>query len=136
SSHGGQMGRVNALVSEPSDAPQSANRFFVLDQNGMVYILDKASKKFTSYIDFRTAFRKFSNYGYDGGFGAGLVSITFDPGYARNGKFYTTHTEQPGIAGEPGMSDNLLHVDLKGFSTTEVVNPPVGNEIRYQSVLM
>ena len=46
-----QLGRPNSFRSEPSDAPLSATRFFVVDQNGTLYILDKATKKFTPYIE-------------------------------------------------------------------------------------
>src|SRR5688500_1399351 len=40
----GQVSRVNALASEPGAAPMSAARFFVVDQNGVLYTLDKATK--------------------------------------------------------------------------------------------
>src|SRR5438132_1186833 len=42
------LARVNALREEPGGAP----RFFVADLNGPLYILDKATKKFTTYLDF------------------------------------------------------------------------------------
>src|SRR5271169_4486088 len=48
----GQLGRVNVLRSEPADAPLSASRFFVDDMSSTIYILDKATKKFTPYINF------------------------------------------------------------------------------------
>src|ERR1700736_1911362 len=43
----GQLSRMNALRSEPANAPLANSRFFVDDQNGTLYILDKAAKKFT-----------------------------------------------------------------------------------------
>src|SRR4029077_11951127 len=33
----GQLGRENALRSEPADVPTSASRFFVPDDNGVLY---------------------------------------------------------------------------------------------------
>src|SRR5438105_1092348 len=47
-----QLARVNVLLSEPADAPRAASRFFVIDQNGMLYTLDKRTKQFAPYIDF------------------------------------------------------------------------------------
>ena len=44
------LARPNTLVSEPSNAPASASRFFVNDLNGVLYILDKKTKKFIPYI--------------------------------------------------------------------------------------
>ena len=73
--------------------------FFVDDQNGTLYILDTKTKKFTPYIKFTDIFPKFAS---DKGNATGIVSITFDPAYAKNGKFYTVHTENPEL---PGTAD-------------------------------
>ncbi len=128
-----QLGRVNSMRSEPADAPRSAQRFFVLDQNGILYILDKASKKFTQYIDLG---RIFSNFVDDPVYGLGVVSIAFDPGYAKNGKFYTVHTETPGPAASAAPSNaSLPKLDLREYRVTEAVNSPLG-EIGYHSVLI
>ena len=129
----GQLGRVNVLRSEPADAPLSASRFFVDDMNSTIYILDKATKKFTPYINFADIFPKFES---DTGNTAGIVSIAFDPGYAKNGKFYTVHIENPTIEGsaEPSSS-KVPTLDLKGYSTTSVVNPPAG-PANLQSVMI
>src|SRR5207253_3948940 len=81
-----QLGRVNSMRSEPANAPRAALRFFVNDQSGTLYLLDKASRKFTSYIGFAAVFPKFVS---DTGNTAGIICIAFDPAYARNGKFYT-----------------------------------------------
>ena len=86
-----ELGRVNTLHSEPADAPRSSSRFFVNDANGILYILDKNTKKFTPYIDFGKVFPKFTT---DPGYEGGIVFVVFDPGYAKNGKFYTVHTEK------------------------------------------
>src|ERR1700730_350287 len=80
----GQLGRVTSLRSEPANASLAASRFFVDDQSGTLYVLDKATKKVTPYLNFADIFPKFVS---DTGNTAGIVSIAFDPGYAKNGKF-------------------------------------------------
>src|SRR5678816_1315968 len=81
------LARVNGLHEEPG----GANRFFVHDLNGPLYIVDKDTKKFTTYLDFngRTGnpglFRKLFN---EVGYGCGLSAFYFDPAYRTNGKFY------------------------------------------------
>ena len=39
------LSRVNSIKEEPGGAP----RLFIVDQNGPLYILDKATKKLTTY---------------------------------------------------------------------------------------
>lgn len=129
----GQLGRVNSLRSEPADAPLSASRFFVDDQSGTLYILDKATKKFTPYLNFADIFPKFVS---DTGNTAGIVSIAFDPGYAKNGKFYTVHVEKPDLEGSANPTNaKLPALNLEGYSTTPVVTPPAGL-VHYESVLV
>src|SRR6266481_2142651 len=112
----GQLGRMNSLRSEPANAPLAASRFFVDDQSGTLYILDKTSKKFTPYIKFSEVFPKFVS---DTGNTAGVVSIQFDPGYAKNGKFYTVHTEKPSMPGSNAPnSASLPSLNLSRFTTT------------------
>ena len=119
-----QLGRVTSLRSEPANAPLTNSRFFVDDQSSTLYILDKASKKFTPYLNFAEIFPKFAS---DLGNTAGIVSFAFDPAYAKNGKFYTVHTEKPDMEGSAAPTNaRLSTLDLKGYSTTPVVNPPAG----------
>ena len=98
-----QLGRVSSMRAEPANAPLAASRIFVNDQSGTLYILDTATKKFTPYIKFTDVFPKFAS---DKGNATGIVSITFDPAYAKNGKFYTVHTENPEL---PGIRDAGQH---------------------------
>ena len=129
----GQVSRVNALVSEPADAPQSAGRFFVIDQNGVLYTLDKATKAFTPYIDVGRVFARFTN---TGSLGMGMGTITFDPAYATNGKFYTNHNEKPDAARAAVPANaSLPALNLAGYAVTPVINPPVG-PASYESVLV
>src|SRR5262245_52536228 len=43
----GKLARVNALRDEPG-----GKRFFLVDQNGPVYILDKGTQQLTTYLNF------------------------------------------------------------------------------------
>ena len=56
----GMLARVNALRSEPANAPLASTRFFVADMNGNLYTLDKATRKFTPYITFPEIFPKYA----------------------------------------------------------------------------
>src|SRR5687768_8449081 len=47
-SNSAYLARVNFLAEEPGNS----NRFFVNDLNGPLYILDKSSKQFASYLNF------------------------------------------------------------------------------------
>jgi len=119
-----QLGRVTVMRSEPANAPLAASRFFVIDQSHTLYILDKASKKFTPYIVFADVFPKFES---DVGNTPGIVSIAFDPGYAKNGKFYTVHTEMPSLDGPTAPTNaHMPSLDLNGYATTPPVVPPAG----------
>jgi Glucose / Sorbosone dehydrogenase len=126
------LGRLNTLVSEPSNAPGFASRFFVNDLNGVLYILDKKTKKFIPYIVFPEVFPRMDTER----FASGIVTIQFDPDYARNGKFYTVHTENPDRANS-AMPTNarLPALNLAGYTTTPTVNPPAG-EVPNESVLV
>jgi hypothetical protein len=129
----GQLGKANALYSEPPDAPGSPGRLFVPEENGILYLLDKTSKKFTRYIDFGKVFPRFTT---DPNLGMGLVTMEFDPAYARNGKFYTIHSENPASpAPEAPGNASLPGLNLTGFTTTPSINPPAG-EGRYQNLII
>jgi len=128
-----ELARVNTLHSEPSRSPRSASRFFVNDANGILYILDKNTKKFTPYIDFGRAFPQFTT---DTGYEGGIVFVAFDPGYAKNGKFYTVHTERldKGTAATP-TNAYLPGWKTDGYTVTEPVKPPTGSIVG-ESVLI
>jgi regulation of enolase protein 1 (concanavalin A-like superfamily) len=129
-----QLARVNFLRSEPSIAPSSSFRFFVSDLNRSLYILDKAGKTFTPYINFEEVFPKFDNApGYSGG----LVTFAFGPDYATNGTFYTVHLEDPAKSGSAVPTNTSLPgFDLSGaYTTTGVMNPPAGTSVR-QAILV
>ena len=128
----GMLARVNALRSEPANAPLASTRLFVADMNGNLYILDKATKKFTPYLTFPEIFPKYAT----DRFGSGVSAIVFDPNYAKNGKFYTVHVEDPAKPGS-GQPTNAHMPSLKldGYATTPVVSPPAGDD-QNESVLI
>ena len=129
----GQLGRVTSMRSEPGDAPLANGRFFVNDQSGTLYVMEKFTKKFTPYIKFAEVFPKFES---DTGNTAGIVSIAFDPGYAKNGIFYTVHVEKPDMEGSATPTNaHLASLDLKGYETTPAVMPPAG-AVHLESVLV
>jgi hypothetical protein len=126
------LGRVNTMRSEPANAPLARTRLFVADMNGNLYILDKATRKFTPYITFPEIFPKYKT----GRLTTGVGAIAFDPNYAKNGKFYTVHTEDPA---EPDSAEptnaHMPSLKLDGYKTTPVVKPLVGN-YQNESVLV
>ena len=130
----GMLARVNALREEPG----GGRRFFVNDLNGPVYILDKATKTLTTYLDFNGRdghsglFHKFA---YETGFANGLVTLQFDPDYRRNGKFYTVHLEDPALAGS-NLPDNshLPGLIVRGYEATAPIKTP--GEIQREGILI
>jgi len=107
------LSRVNSLHEEPGG---SARRVFINDMNGPLYIVDKATKKFTTYLDFNGRDAKpgmFHRFVYEAGYGTGFAHFQFDPDYARNGRFYTVHIENPEI----DVSDLPDSTKFPGFNT-------------------
>lgn len=118
------LARVNFLREEPGQS----SRFFVNDLNGPLYILDKKTKKLTVYLDFNGSGTKpglFDKLTIENGFANGLISFQFDPDYARNGRFYTIHLEDPEMPGAlvpDGASVPGLKLD--GYAPTAPVPTP------------
>ena len=128
----GQLGRVVSMRSEPANAPLASTRFFVADMNGNLYILNKATRKFTPYITFAEIFPRYSTDRLT----TGVAAIAFDPNYAKNGKFYTVHTEDPAKPGSVQPTNaHMPSLKLDGYTTTPVVKPPVG-DFQNESVLV
>jgi len=129
----GQLARQNFLRAEPADAPRSSTRFFVNDMDGTLYLLDKKTKKFTPYLNLAAIFPKLA---YDAAYEGGFTFLVFDPEYAKNGKFYTEHTEDPARPGSPNPTNaGTPGLKLDGYATTPVVKPPVGEPL-WEAVLV
>ena len=133
-----QLARVNFLRDEPG-----GRRFFVNDQNGPLYILDKRTRRFTTYLDFNGLAGRpglFAKYTYERNLATGLVNVLFDPDYARNGVFYTIHMEDPTVdapsaAPKSGVVPGL---DLSNYRTTAAIASPglPGTVINRESVII
>lgn len=126
------LGRVNFLRSEPADAPPAGSRFFVADSNRNLYILDKSNRTFSTYINFEEVFPRFSNYSYAGG----LVTFEFDPAYASNGRFYTSHIETNKNAFYNPLNTSLPGFNTNGYVPTAVVNLPGVSNAIWECVLV
>lgn len=118
------LARINYLREEPG-----GKRFFVNDLNGPLYILDKETKKVTTYLNFNGRDGRgglFHKFRFENGQANGFINFLFDPDYAHNGKFYTIHLEDPALPGSD-MPDNTNFPGLKldGYTTTPgIVTPP------------
>ena len=132
-----QLARVSFMRDEPG-----AERFFVNDLNGPLYLLDKETKTFTPYLDFNGKDGRpglFSQFVFEFNFATGLTNVIFDPDYANNGVFYTLHFEDPAVDGSaaprPGVVDGL---DLSGYETTPPIppTPDYDGEIEAEVVLI
>lgn len=121
-----QLARVNNLRDEPG-----GRRFFVNDLNGRLYLLDKQTRQFTTYLDFNGAEGRpglFQRFSFKLNFATGLTNFVFDPNYARNGVFYTLHMEEPAIVAPAAPRAGIVSgLDLTGYSTTPAVQTPTIN---------
>jgi mono/diheme cytochrome c family protein len=132
----GQLARVNFLRDEPG-----GRRFFVNDLNGPLYILDKQTKTFTTYLDFNGAAGRpglFPKFTFERNLAIGLTNFLFDPDYARNGVFYTIHMEDPAVAAAAAPRAGVVAgLDLSGYTTTSAIpTPTVGGRIDREAVLI
>jgi hypothetical protein len=118
------LARINVLREEPG----GRGRFFLADLNGPLYVVDAATKTFTTYLDFNGAEGKpglFKRFTFRGGFATGLIGFQFDPRYATNGRFYTIHMEDP-VVGGPLVPDPAAAPGLKvdGYTPTPAIRTP------------
>jgi mono/diheme cytochrome c family protein/glucose/arabinose dehydrogenase len=119
-----QLARVNFMRDEPG-----GRRFFVNDLNGPLYILDKKTRQFTTYLDFNGPAGRpglFPKFTFERNLATGLINVLFDPDYPRSGVFYTIHmedptTNEPSAAPKPGVVAGL---DLSGYQTTAAIVTP------------
>jgi hypothetical protein len=130
----GSLARVNFMREEPG----GARRFFVNDLNGPLYILDKETKQFSVYLDFNGSGTKtglFDKLPITLGFAGGFISFQFDPEYAKNGRFYTIHLEDPKMPGS-SVPDNSHFPGLKtgGYTPTPAIETP--GDIDREAVLI
>jgi hypothetical protein len=132
-SNAAYLARVNFMADDPADA----DRFFVNDLNGPLYILDKSTRQFTTYLNFNGRSlatglydRLYTNMGFAGGF----ITFQFDPDYANNGNFYTVHLEQGTSGSQVPDNTNFPGLNTTGYTATTAVDQPGNNA--YQTVLV
>ena len=118
----GLLARTNFLREEPGGG---RNRLFVNDLNGPLYIVDRGTKKTTTYLDFNGLAGKpgiFHRLAIDQFLASGFISFEFDPDYAHNGKFYTIHLEDPALTAS-AVPDNKSFPGLRvaGYSVTPAI---------------
>src|SRR5918993_609884 len=100
------LSRINGIREETG----GSHRWFLPVVSGPIYIFDKNTRSFTTYLDFnghgdnRGLFKKFFTLS---GFGNGVNGFNLDPDYTKNGKFYTTHMEDPSIEAS-GIPQNTM----------------------------
>ena len=128
------LSRVNTLREEVG----GARRLFISDLNGPLYILDKDSKAPRVYLDFNgQPGRKgmFRRLAIEQGYGNGLNGFYLDPDYTRNGKFYTTHIEDPALPGS-NLPDNtnVPALNVAGYTTTAAIKTP--GPLQHEGVLV
>ncbi len=128
------IARVNGIREETG----GSHRFFLPIVSGQILIYDNKTKAFATYLDFngqgdnRGLFKKFFTIT---GYGNGLNGFNLDPEYAKNGKFYTTHMEDPSIEA-PGGPQNTMFPALQtsGYTTTQPLVTP--GPVMHQGVLI
>jgi hypothetical protein len=130
----GMLARINSLREEPG----GASRFFINDLNGPVYILDKNTKKLTTYLDFNGRDGRpglFHKFTFEVGYANGLISFLFDPDYRTNGRFYTVHMEDPSVTGSNVPDNaNLRSLNIAGYTTTPAIVTP--GEIQREGIVI
>lgn len=125
--------RVSGVLARGSilrDEPGGRQRFFINDLTGPLYILDKQTKRLTTYLNVKDIFPKFTAAQ---GYAAGLMNFAFDPDYARNGVFYTLHMENlpaPGESATP-KSGVIPGLNLEGYTTTPALPTPMVPDPRF-----
>jgi hypothetical protein len=128
------IARVNGIREETG----GSHRFFLPVVSGPILIYDKKGKTFTTYLDFnghgenRGLFKKFFTIT---GYGNGVNGFNLDPDYAKNGKFYTTHMEDPSIEAPGGPQNTMFPaLNVSGYMTTAPIMSP--GQAMHQGVLI
>ncbi len=79
----------HARINYLGQVPDSSGRLYVPDLNGKLYLLRGGTPR--EYLDIGATFAP--DFFSGAGLGSGSGFVAFDPEFARNGRFYTVHTE-------------------------------------------
>ena len=74
----------------------------------------------------------YQRFTFQRNFAMGLINVVFDPDYARNGVFYTIHTEDPttNAPAEP-KAGAVAGLDLSAYRTTPAISTPAQPDGRF-----
>ncbi len=81
----------HARINYIGQVPDNSGRLYVPDLNGKLYLLDRRGGTPTEYLDVGATFAP--DFVSGRGLGTGFGFVAFHPQFARNGKFYTVHSE-------------------------------------------
>jgi len=90
-----RIGTRHNRINHVGEVPDGSGRLYVPDLNGDLYLLEDGEP--SVYLDVLAQFPEFLSWR---GLGSGFGFVTFHPEFAENGKFYTTHTENPSAPGQ------------------------------------
>jgi glucose/arabinose dehydrogenase len=90
-----RIGTRHNRINHVGELPDGSGRLYVPDLNGNLYFLK--NRQPSVYLDVKAQFPEFLAWR---GLGSGFGFVAFHPEFAENGKFYTTHTENPTAPGE------------------------------------
>ncbi|WP_242579273.1 sorbosone dehydrogenase family protein [Amycolatopsis sp. 195334CR] len=79
----------HARINYVGEVPDGSGRLYVPDLNGRMYLLQNGVPQV--YLDVGATFEP--DFWSHRGLGSGFGFVAFDPEFAENGRFYTTHTE-------------------------------------------
>ncbi len=111
-------------INYVGEVPDGTGRMYVPDLNGPLHLLSGGQQHV--YLNFEERFEHF----YSGrGMGSGFGFVTFHPGFAENGKFYTVHTEdEEAIATEEPTYPNQPDPFVQSVVTEWTAADPSANE--------
>ena len=122
--------QVSNQVESPvyaTNANDNSGRLFVVDQPGVVKIIQNGQTLSTPFLDVRSQTNTL-NPQYDE---RGLLGVAFDPNFATNGKVYTYYTAPAGsgTADKPDPFLNGQTPDHQGLLSSWTVDPSNPNKI-------
>lgn len=89
-----RIGTRHNRINHIGEVPDGSGRLYVPDLNGNLYLLE--DRQPSVYLDVAARFPEFLSWR---GLGSGFGFVAFHPEFEDNGKFYTTHTENPTAPG-------------------------------------
>ncbi|OLF16760.1 hypothetical protein BU204_14930 [Actinophytocola xanthii] len=114
----------HARINHLGEIPDGSGRMYVPDLNGRMYLLGDDGVPHL-YLDVGAEFAPEFISGR--GLGSGSGFITFHPDFARNGKFYTVHTEWGAGLDEPTTHPEQPGAEFHGIVTEWTADDPAAD---------